>query len=110
MNCIFLEDITNEDCQHFVVGNDGTSTNKGNSNLFNISYEYFSKMQLFNAAAKTAQEAYQDTEREIEKKTKILAKRMVEIKGKVHNQILDFYQKVTSEDADEEISEGLTVS
>lgn len=67
-------------------------------------------MQLFNAAAKTAQEAYQDTEREIEKKTKILAKRMVEIKGKVHNQILDFYQKVTSEDADEEISEGLTVS
>lgn len=74
--------------------------------MFNISYEYFSKMQLFN----TAQEAYQDTEREIEKRTKTLAKRTVEIKSKIHNQILDFYQRVTSEDVDEEISEGLSVS
>jgi hypothetical protein len=112
MHVLFLEDITNEDSEYFA---DLTSENlvaaKSNSNLFDISYEYFSKMQMYTPEPKTSQEVYQDNEEEnqqnSQRKTRVLAKRMVEIKSKIHNLILDFYEKVTYDDVNEEVIPGL---
>lgn len=91
---IFLEDVINEDAIDYSnprQQNELSLNGKSTSNLFEISYSYFSKMQLFSNAPRNAVEAYQSTEEVIEKKTKALAKRMVDIKAKIHNTILDFY-------------------
>jgi hypothetical protein len=56
------------------------------------------------------QEAYHDTEVESERKNKQLAKRMIDIKSKIHNKILDFYKVITAENPDEDVVEGLPAS
>ena len=109
MSVIFLEDIVNEDWSFFTQ-EDAESTAKTNFNMFDISYEFFTKMQLQNPAPKNNQEAFQDTELEVDRKNKQLAKRMIEIKSKIHNSILDFYKTITVEDPDQQIAPGLAAS
>lgn len=67
----------NEDAIDVVQNKQQTEASKAakqDSNLFKISYEYFSKMQLFNAAPRNVLEAYQDSEQDIERRTRVLAK------------------------------------
>jgi hypothetical protein len=82
MNCIFLTDSVNENSP------------------------YFESNEAF-AIDKTNDDYQQDSMVEISRKNKQLAKRMVELKAKIHNNILDFYEVVTVEDADQEVLEGL---
>ena len=109
MSVIFLEDIINEDC-HYFTSEELETTVKPNFNMFDISYDCFSKMQLHSIFPKDNQEAYHDTEVEIVRKNKQLAKRMIEIKSKIHNNILDFYKVVTVEDPDDEVAPGIPSS
>ena len=107
MSCIFLEDTVNEDLDSTLSRTQMESSKaaKSESNQFKISYEYFSKMQLFNVSPRNALEAYQDVEPDIERRTRVLAKRMVEIKAKIHNSILDLYEgdsKCISQASDDE--------
>jgi hypothetical protein len=82
MNCIFLTDSINENSP------------------------YFESNEAF-AIDKTNDDYQQDSMVEISRKNKQLAKRMVELKAKIHNNILDFYEVVSVEDADQEVLEGL---
>jgi len=112
MHCIFIEDITNEDNANFAdLNSQNLIISKSQSNLYDISYDYFSKLHLFESVAKTPQQIYQnddsDTQSINDKKTRVLAKRMVDIKSKIHNYILDFYTKLSFDDANEEVIEGL---
>lgn len=106
MSCVFLEDTINEDVDSTLYRTqlDTSKAAKVESNQFKISYEYFSKMQLFNNSARNALESYQDMEPDGERRTRVLAKRMAEIKGKIHNSILDLYEgdsKDTSHSSDD---------
>ena len=94
MSWIFLEDTVNEDVDSTLHRTqlEASKAAKGETNQFKISYEYFSKMQLFNTSPRNALETYQDIEPDIERRTRVLAKRMAEIKGKIHNSILDLYE------------------
>lgn len=82
MNCIFLDDNVNENSPYF-DSKEAIAVDKAND-----TYQ-------------------QESEVEISRKNKQLAKRMVELKSKIHNNILDFYEVVNVEDADQEILEGL---
>lgn len=106
MSVIFLEDIVNED-SHYFTNEELSTTMQTNFNMFDISYEAFSKMQLQTPAPKNNHEVYQDTRIEADRKIKQLAKRMIEIKSKIHNKILDFYKVITVEDPDGHIAPGI---
>ena len=60
-----------------------------------IPSENIARMQLLNNGLPQNQEIYQDNEKERERKNKSLTQRLAEIKSKVHNNILDFYQTIT---------------
>lgn len=78
MSCMYIDDISNEQA-------------------FDFSYQHFKNIAISNPSGRTSQEQYQDDE-EIEKRTKDIAKRIVEVKSKIYNNILDFFYQNSSID------------
>ena len=74
-----------------------------------FSTKQFKKIAVTNPSSRGSQDSYQNEE-EVEKRTKVIAKRVVEVKSKINNYILDlFYQNSSvdgaiSNDSDDESS------